>query len=550
MLSGRAGECPPCPTDDDMKQTILRYELPLALAALAAVAVWLALAVTAQAHANLARATPEPGSVVQTAPARVTGWFTETMEPAFSKMQVLDSSGARVDLDDSGVDASDATSMSVGLPDGLPNGTYAVVWNNLSTVDGHTLRGAFVFHIGEPSGGAAVELDSEPPLLQSQADPFVRWLVLLGAFAAIGGAGFYLLVAGPVLTGKRAEPAFRETGRMLARRSAQLGAGGVALLLAASIGQLVLQAIKLDSGVGTVIGGTEWGALWASRVGLGVAMGVALVVLARGRPSRRAGTPTMATVAALALGVGLLLTVSLASHAAALREARSAAIFSDFLHLAATALWVGGLMHLALSGLLLLRHVPESMRTAMLARVVPRFSVLAVLCVGTLVVTGIFAAWAQVSSPGAVATPYGWTLVAKTALVAPLFALGAANLLFTTPRLAKGRDGDAWLRRLVAGEVALAVLALLAVGYLTSMEPARQTAARAAQEAGTRYEETAQGTRVSAEVSPGRVGVNTLEVTLRDVLDRPITNASPVRARITYLDQDLGSEFQDLTNAG
>ena len=68
---------------------------------------------SASAHANLADADPAPNSVLETAPSKVTIWFTEPLEPSFSTIEVLNSEGSRVDIDDSAVDPNDPTVMQV-----------------------------------------------------------------------------------------------------------------------------------------------------------------------------------------------------------------------------------------------------------------------------------------------------------------------------------------------------------------------------------------------------------------------------------------------------
>src|SRR2546425_13224072 len=50
----------------------------------------------ARAHAVLDRAEPRVGSTVRTAPADVKLWFTERLEPAFSRVQVVNEAGERV----------------------------------------------------------------------------------------------------------------------------------------------------------------------------------------------------------------------------------------------------------------------------------------------------------------------------------------------------------------------------------------------------------------------------------------------------------------------
>ncbi len=100
-------------------------------------------AAAARAHAMLDHASPLVGSTVATAPREVSLWFTEKLEPAFSRVEVNDANGARVDL---GKPQIGGTTMRVGLKP-LGPGTYKVRWHALS-VDTHTTEGSFTFHVG------------------------------------------------------------------------------------------------------------------------------------------------------------------------------------------------------------------------------------------------------------------------------------------------------------------------------------------------------------------------------------------------------------------
>ena len=166
------------------------------------------------------------------------------------------------------------------------------------------------------------------------------------------------------------------------------------------------------------------------------------------------------------------------------------------------------------------------------------------LSVGLIIVTGLYGYWAQVTIPAALKTPYGLTLLAKVAIVAPLLLLGAANLIIVRPRLAHSPAAALWLRRLAAAEGALVVLVLLAVGYLTSLEPARQVASRegVGQPSALSFEGASEGANIGLTVEPGRVGPNRITVDLNDRLDVPNKNASDVRLTLSYLGLDLGEE--------
>jgi methionine-rich copper-binding protein CopC len=112
----------------------------LLLAALAAL-----IASHAAAHAQLERAVSAAGSAVRESPPRLTLWFSQRLEPAFSKVRVLNSKGKQVDNGDAQVDGADARMLSVSLPK-LSPGTYRVRWRVLS-VDTHVSEGHFTFDV-------------------------------------------------------------------------------------------------------------------------------------------------------------------------------------------------------------------------------------------------------------------------------------------------------------------------------------------------------------------------------------------------------------------
>ena len=106
----------------------------------------LAIAPPVWAHAFLDKATPAVGSTLRDPPTQVSLRFSERLEPAFSKLQVLDARGRRVDKDDASVSSDDASVLSVSVR-ALPPGRYTVKWRVLS-VDTHVTEGDFTFDVG------------------------------------------------------------------------------------------------------------------------------------------------------------------------------------------------------------------------------------------------------------------------------------------------------------------------------------------------------------------------------------------------------------------
>jgi methionine-rich copper-binding protein CopC len=107
--------------------------------------VLLSVVSTVAAHGVLERTEPRGGSILKSAPGEVRLRFTGALEPAYSRVQVLDGGGQRVDLGDSAVDPSNRALLRVSLPV-LPAGRYRVAWRVLS-VDSHVTEGDFTFRI-------------------------------------------------------------------------------------------------------------------------------------------------------------------------------------------------------------------------------------------------------------------------------------------------------------------------------------------------------------------------------------------------------------------
>jgi copper transport protein len=422
--------------------------------------------------------------------------------------------------------------------------------------------------VGEPI--APVTLPGETlgqPLFQSPLEPVLRWLTLLSALTIVGGLVFELVVIQRLLTGLNSNDILRRLADRISARTMKLQWLAVALLLAASLGHLILQTAavnditpfeSLGTPVITLLAGTDWGHLWLWRVGcwlvLALVLGLLLVIRSRERgygPKSEYSQQALRGLA-LAVGLGMLLTFSLTSHGAATGEIRFAAVLNDYLHLLAAAIWVGGLFHLASAVPAIGDTLTGIPRRRLLTQVVSRFSVLAILSTGTLIITGLYSGWAQVTIFQAVATPYGRTLVVKLLLIVPLLFLGALNLMWVKPRLARDDRAGRWLRRIIIGEVFFAVMVLLAVGLLTSLEPARQVASR--QGIGPKslptFQDTVEGADITLTIEPGRVGLNQFVVSLKDRQGRPITNVTDVTLSLDYQEADLGQTASSARPAG
>lgn len=528
----------------------------------------------ASAHANQVRSSPAPDSELEQSPDRIIVWFSEPIEAGLSEIRVLDGFARQVDNNDSALSTTQSTAMVVTLPP-LENGTYTVVWRNVSTVDGHRVVGSFRFAVGEPlAAGSGIPLQSQP-LLQSGGDPFIRWLFFIGALTFAGTLAFDLLVLRPALNSEESSALDSATVRRVQRVMFRLMLAAVALMVFGLLSLLTQQAsVTFDRSIFGIVGSplrsvleSDWGRQWLWRMLAVIAGGALAVVSARSALRSTAGGPgddeddepgpvtfteTAAGALALAAGVVALGLTSYSSHnAAAPADVRLPAMITDFIHLIAASLWFGGLFYLATGAAFAVRDLSPERRADAMRAILPRFSAIAIASAVTLVATGIVAGYMQVTIPAATATPYGWALVAKLALLVPVFLFAAANSFIISKRVLQNGALTAF-RRSVRAEAALALLALLAVGWMAGLEPARQYAARngiGISDAQT-FSDFVEGADIKLSVTPGQVGQNTVTITLRDRRGDPITNATDVRVRLKFLEDDLGEALVSLTDTG
>ncbi|MGH2460222.1 MAG: CopD family protein, partial [Chloroflexota bacterium] len=492
--------------------------------------------------------------------------FSEQVEPSFSKIVVYDTGQQEVDRGDSRVAPDDPESMIVTLKPNLPNGTYAIAWVTQSKVDGHIVRGIVPFGIGvasAPVGATASEGVAAGAVSGSPLEMALRWLTLLSICALAGAFAFWLLQDG-LLVG--ASGAVATTVRPAQVRLA------VALWILFLISNLALLLNQASLAVGTSLLGaigapavqvavlTHYGNLWIARMVLGVALG-AIVLLRPRLAAAGAGGARATDRSALVVGGLLLLSVSLSSHSAAFGSLSPLGVANDWLHLAAVAVWVGGLLQLAAFVPAVLRTGGSAERTLPLTLVVPRFAVVAGISLAALGATGLIEALFHVGTlDNLIDTGYGQALLVKILIILPLVAIAAINHFVIRPGFlvgrrkptavsrARARDAAGLLKWTVRIEALLAVAVIAAAGVMTSLSPAQQFGTASA--GPLTLSAPAGDLQTTLTVTPGRPGPNQSVVDVRDASGQVAANVQQVSLRFTYLDSDLGVTQTVLSPSG
>lgn len=99
----------------------------------------------ATAHAKLQASQPAAASELANSPKEIRLQFNERLEPAFSKIELIDAKAALLPLPKIEFDKSDPKVMFASVP-ALRPGQYRVRWSVMAH-DGHKVKGEFAFSV-------------------------------------------------------------------------------------------------------------------------------------------------------------------------------------------------------------------------------------------------------------------------------------------------------------------------------------------------------------------------------------------------------------------
>jgi copper transport protein len=404
------------------------------------IALVVASAAPAAAHASLQSSSPPANQVLTRPPAEVTLTFDEPVEPGPGGVRVLRSDGTNA-ASGPVEQRSGGTVLAVPVG-GDGTGTYTVTWRVVSK-DGHTILGSYVFHVGEATGttGSAPETSAA----NAAVGALSRWLAFAGGIIAFGVAMFVLLV--------------ERASRIVAGRARRLMAAcGVAVVVGTA--GAALARVADASGTSIVGAFDHLDLLTSTRYGrldlVWLIAAVALLICA--------GVPPLCRYAITTVYAGIVfLGVPAFSGHAWTTSPAAVGVAADVIHILAVAVWVGGF------AALLVAVKDESDPSFFVAR----YSEVALPAAGLTVATGATSSVLEVGSVSALLeTPYGRLLIAKLALVTIILIIGYVN----RSRLVGVVDRTAEALRNVRVELALGMVVLAVTSILVTQAPARNSA--------------------------------------------------------------------------
>ncbi|MFE4001790.1 copper resistance protein CopC [Nocardioides sp. YIM B13467] len=468
---------------------------------------------------------PEEGAVLEQAPETITFTFDEAVTLPPAGVTVYDAKGEEVTSEAT----ASGTEMQVALAEAssLGDGTYVVAWRAVSA-DGHPISGSLTFAVGAPSLSVAPPPSTEP----SRATAVIHGALQFFQYAAL------LLVVGlvwfrAVIVGEHRIPD-RATARV---QRVEVLAGMVAVvalvLLAPASG-----ALQSESGPGAILTFDAWSPASVGKEWLSALVGIVGIAAALALRER----PRLAAAAALVA----ICSPALVGHSRAVVPAWLVTA-TDVIHLVAGALWLGGLVGLALTLPLITR------RGTVAAEIVTRFSTLAAASLAALAVSGVLMGWRILGSwDNLLNSTYGTLLMTKIALVVAVAVMAAGNRLLVLPRVrqAAGHDdtveAGSMLRRAVLMEAGVLVVVLGVTGFLVDQPPqagagSTGTGSATVAQTNTQAAELGDDHRVYATLTPAGPGPNVLRLQIQDAAGEPVEAAAVPTAKLRSGDVDLGS---------
>lgn len=499
------------------------------LAAVALImAVMLGGARSASAHAELVESSPVDGAVLDDAPAAIELRFSEPVEVVGSPpLRLIAADGTSMDFGDVVV-SSDGKSLRVDVSGVLADGSYVVAWQAVSA-DSHPISGAYTFAVGTPS-----DTSDAFAAVGDSGDAAGATVTAVGrglSFAALlGGFGVF---AAAVLCAREVIGSRRWRWWMWACTS--IGVLGLVVLYAGQAHVLAGSWTAWGE-----VGSTSSGRWWAARV---VVLGLLAVVAWRGVRIVSSSEALVGVAGAMLAGCFVF---AAGGHSIAGRW-RAAALLSSTIHLAAAALWVGGLVVLALL-----------VARGRVWAVAVRFSPVALSATVCLAVTGVFASARVSDSIGQLfGSPYGAWLLLKVMVVALMLFVAAMNRwgLRRGPERAGRQHGDlvepgdeasrerrvgAAVMNLLTGvrlEASAAVLVVALTAALTGAAPPSSSVT--AGEASASVSATVEGHTATVVLEPARTGGTTMHAVM-SVADAPDEVADEITVSATEVARGIG----------
>jgi len=448
----------------------LRLRLGLMMLVLAAFMLSAVMAPqSAYAHASVVQATPEADSKFQESPPEVKITFNERLDDGLFYIKVFDHTGREAAHNQAQM-SSDHTAVQLALPK-LREGVYLISYHVISA-DGHPVGGSYPITIGNPPQEDRLNLPVTSSHQHGGSGPVTTKDMLQYASRGL----WYLAVL--VLAGWVIWLRLPAQGGLEARQA--VGSWTLNLQRVHFITLLLLIFTHVEDLLGD--GGVQdlWRLFSATSVGVSWLLLLVISLIGFAVVGRWAWLD-------IVFAVALLAAKSFSGHAASF-EPQWATIGLDFIHLAAAALWVGGLVLLAVKW----RHQSQALSSYLRA-----FSNMAFLSIIVLTVTGVISVLLFLPNLRYLLySSWGTLLFVKIGLVLLVAIVGMIIRLYL--RKQQEQRAKLWFKM----DLILMIVIVGVVGILTYVAPIPSNQP-------LNWHQMGEKVHVSADITPKVQGTNT-----------------------------------------
>ena len=482
----------------------------------------------ATAHPFTLETSPNSSSNAAEGITQIVVYFSEPIDVNFSSLKVFDNNGDQIDNKDTKYFEDEKSLVVTTSP--LESGVYTVTTSVLSKVDGHLVPGAFNFGVGDVIVPEQQLSTSELVFLPEAGSRFPG---LVGQTIVLG-----VVIASMLIWGTQSKQLVRKELEKLEffHHGKFMTVTGIGLLLifASNILMLAVQTIRLETSVFEVIK-TDFGNMWLIRM----IITVILLGLWFGM-DRKKNLSIKNKIPMLAVTLALIGTSSMIGHGAASGE--TPAVILDYIHNFVAAVWIGGIIYFVFTLLPTFSQLDGAKREKMTLVLIPRFSIMFIVAVGIVIITGPTLMWFLESDVGLITgSVYGKLILVKISIAAIMVGLGG----YFQFKIQKKAEKDLQLGSIavykklkrslkfdvVLGIVLLGVVALLANGTLPAGEIKQADAQKISYHFSTI--EFSENTKFDVKITPFSSGTNTILVKISDFENKPLYDSDQIKVKIS-----------------
>ncbi len=470
---------------------------------------------TASAHPYIEETLP---STAQNAPAGTTEvvvHFSESVDIEFSEIRVLDDKGERVDNRDMDYYNGELSLIVTTQP--LEDGVYTVSTKVLSKVDGHLVPGVFLFGVGDVVIDPELlsrEKNTEILFIPEAAAEFpgiVGQTIILGALVAI-------LAVWRTVNRRSLGDEAGVVEEFHRKKVIQLIGAGLLLLLASNLAVIMLQMSRLESTLAEAVL-TQFGMVWLAKM----ATIITMFVIWFGMNAAKNSTSTrIMQFAMLGATLVLMMTSSISGHGAATETVE--VVVLDYIHNIVAGVWIGGIIYALFVLFSSLSKCSSENRERTSLSVIPRLSMIFIISVGVVIVTGPTLLWTLESDVGLITESlFGRLIILKVAIASAMVGSGMfiQRILQRRAEVELRRSEKinihAKIRRVLGMDMAMGIALLVVVALLTNGTlPAGEIQRSSAVEEISTFSitEFSGNVRFDVDITPFATGENLILVTV------------------------------------